>query len=44
MKLGLYILLSNFILYAQNEKLNYSELPLDTVPFNLILPDHQVQT
>ena len=46
MKLGLYIflLLSNFILHAQNEKQNYSVHPLDTVPFNLILPDHQVQT
>ena len=29
---------------AQNEKQNFSELPLDTLPINLILPDHQVQT
>ena len=46
MKLGLYIflLLSNFILYAQNEKQNFSMSPADTVPLNLILPDHQVFT
>ena len=46
MKLGLYIflLLSNLILYAQNEKQNFSISPLDTVPLDLILPDHQVYT
>ena len=46
MKLGLYIflLLSNLILYAQNEKKNFSMSPVDTVPLNLILPDHQVYT
>ena len=46
MKLGLYIFLSfsNLILYAQNEKQNFSISPLDTVPLNLILPDHQVYT
>ena len=46
MKLGLYIflLLSNLILYAQNEKQNFSISPVDTVPLNLILPDHQVYT
>ena len=46
MKLGLYIflLLSNLILYAQNEKQNSSISPLDTVPLDLILPDHQVYT
>ena len=46
MKLGLYIflLLSNLILYAQNEKQNFSISPVDTVPLNLILPDHQVHT
>tara|TARA_B100000886_G_scaffold106578_1_gene71107 strand:- start:418 stop:1062 length:645 start_codon:yes stop_codon:yes gene_type:complete len=46
MKLGLYIflLLSNLILYAQNEKQNFSMSPVDTVPLNLILPDHQVYT
>ena len=46
MKLGLYIflLLSNLILYAQNEKQNFSISPVDTVTLNLILPDHQVFT
>ena len=46
MKLGLFIFLSisNLILYAQNEKQNFSILPVDTVPLNLILPDHQVYT
>ena len=46
MKLGLYIFLSfsNLILYAQNEKQNFSISPVDTVPLNLILPDHQVYT
>ena len=46
MKLGLYIflLLSNLILYAQNEKQNFSISPVDSVPLNLILPDHQVHT
>ena len=46
MKLGLYIflLLSNLILYAQNEKQNFSMSPVDTLPLNLILPDHQVYT
>ena len=46
MKLGLYIflLLSNLILYAQNEKQNFSMSPVDTVTLNLILPDHQVYT
>ena len=46
MKLGLYIflLLSNLILYAQNEKQNFNMSPVDTVPLNLILPDHQVYT
>ena len=46
MKLALYIflLLSNLILYAQNEKQNFSISPLDTVPLDLILPDHQVYT
>ena len=46
MKLGLFIFLSfsNLILYAQNEKQNFSISPLDTVPLNLILPDHQVYT
>ena len=46
MKLGLFIFLSfsNLILYAQNEKQNFSISPVDTVPLNLILPDHQVYT
>lgn len=46
MKLGLYIFLSfsNLILYAQNEKQNFSISPVDSVPLNLILPDHQVHT
>ena len=46
MKLGLFIFLSisNLILYAQNEKQNFSISPVDSVPLNLILPDHQVQT
>ena len=46
MKLGLYIFLSfsNLILYAQNEKQNFSISPVDTVHLNLILPDHQVYT
>ena len=46
MKLGLYIffLLTNLILYAQNEKQNFSLPPVDTVPLNLILPDHQVHS
>ena len=46
MKLGLFIFLtfSNLILYAQNEKQNFSISPVDTVPLNLILPDHQVFT
>ena len=46
MKLGLFIFLSisNLILYAQNEKQNFSISPVDTVPLNLILPDHQVHT
>ena len=46
MKLGLYIFLSfsNLILYAQNEKQNFSISPVDSVPLNLILPDHQVYT
>ena len=46
MKLGLFIFLSisNLILYAQNEKQNFSIYPVDTVPLNLILPDHQVYT
>ena len=46
MKLGLYIFLSfsNLILYAQNEKQNFSISPVDTIPLNLILPDHQVYT
>lgn len=46
MKLGLFIFLSisNLILYAQNEKQNFSISPADTVPLNLILPDHQVYT
>ena len=46
MKLGLFILLtfSNLILYAQNEKQNFSISPVDSVPLNLILPDHQVYT
>ena len=46
MKLGLFIFLSisNLILYAQNEKQNFSISPVDSVPLNLILPDHQVHT
>ena len=46
MKLGLFIFLtfSNLILYAQNEKQNFSISPVDSVPLNLILPDHQVYT
>ena len=46
MKLGLHIflLLSNLILYAQNEKQNFSISEIDTVPLNLILPDHDVET
>ena len=46
MKLGIFIFLSfsNLILYAQNEKQNFSISPVDTVPLNLILPDHQVYT
>ena len=46
MKLGLFIFLtfSNLILYAQNEKQNFSISPVDTIPLNLILPDHQVYT
>lgn len=46
MKLGLFIFLtfSNLILYAQNEKQNFSISPVDTVPLNFILPDHQVYT
>ena len=46
MKIGLHIffLLSNLILYAQNEKQNFSVLEIDTVPLNLILPDHDVET
>ena len=46
MKLGLFIFLSfsNLILYAQNEKQNFSISPVDSVPLNLILPDHQVFT
>ena len=32
------------ILYAQNEKQNFSISPVDTVHLNLILPDHQVYT
>ena len=46
MKLGLFIFLSfsNLILYAQNEKQNFSISPVDTVTLNLILPDHQVFT
>lgn len=46
MKLGLFIFLtfSNLILYAQNEKQNFSISPIDTVSLNLILPDHQVHT
>ena len=47
MKLGLYtiiLLLSNLVLNAQNEKQNFSVLPVDTLPLNLILPDHQVHT
>lgn len=46
MKLGLFIFLSisNLILYAQNEKQNFSISPIDTVSLNLILPDHQVYT
>ena len=46
MKLGLFIFLSisNLILYAQNEKQNFSISPVDTVHLNLILPDHQVYT
>ena len=46
MKLGLFIFLtfSNLILYAQNEKQNFSISPVDSVPLNIILPDHQVHT
>ena len=46
MKLALFIFLtfSNLILYAQNEKQNFSISPVDSVPLNLILPDHQVYT
>ena len=46
MKLGIFIFLSfsNLILYAQNEKQNFSISPVDSVPLNLILPDHQVHT
>ena len=46
MKIGLHIffLLSNLILYAQNEKQNFSVPEIDTVPLNLILPDHDVET
>ena len=46
MKLGLFIFLSisNLILYAQNEKQNFSISPIDTVSLNLILADHQVYT
>ena len=46
MKLGLFIFLSisNLILYAQNEKQNFSISPVDSIPLNLILPDHQVHT
>ena len=46
MKLGLFIFLtfSNLILYAQNEKQNFSISPVDSVTLNFILPDHQVHT
>ena len=46
MKLGIFIFLSfsNLILYAQNEKQNFSISPVDSIPLNLILPDHQVYT